>query len=218
MLSMSEPLMITEPFSVILLKSLSKLMGSKWNQAINILFRSRSRDQDEFWVTNTNLINALPRILSTWLSFCPLNSHWIKRSRASEQSDQAIKDDFHRSRLLIPVANPSTGDVYVTTPWTRTERKVDLHVDKPLSFSEREGYSWLGTNKLRVSVSSLTSPQSLACWASSVPSTLAEHLQYPFPAQHAAIVISFPDPPRKAERGSGVTSDNSCHNGLGRTS
>ena len=33
----------------------------------------------------------------------------------SEQSDQAIKDDFHRSKFLIPVANASTGDVYVTT-------------------------------------------------------------------------------------------------------
>ena len=26
----------------------------KWNQAINVLFRGRSRDQDEFWVTNIN--------------------------------------------------------------------------------------------------------------------------------------------------------------------
>jgi len=50
-------------------------------------------------------------------TFCPLNSRRIKRSRASERSDQAIKDDFHRSRFLIPVANASTGDVYVTTPW-----------------------------------------------------------------------------------------------------
>ena len=39
----------------------------------------------------------------------------IKRSRASERNDQAIKDDFHRSKFLIPVANASTGDVYVTT-------------------------------------------------------------------------------------------------------
>ena len=38
----------------------------------------------------------------------------IKRS--TEQSDRAIKDDFHRSKFLIPVANASTGDVYVTTP------------------------------------------------------------------------------------------------------
>ena len=40
----------------------------------------------------------------------------IKRSRASEQSDRAIKDDFHRSKFLIPVANASTGDLHVTTP------------------------------------------------------------------------------------------------------
>jgi len=56
------------------------------------------------------------RYLAGVATFCPLNSHRIKRSRASEQSDQAIKDDFHRSKFLIPVANASTGDVYVTTP------------------------------------------------------------------------------------------------------
>ena len=44
--------------------------------------------------------------------FCSI----IKRSRASEQSDQAIKDDFHGSKFLIPVTNASTGNVYVTTP------------------------------------------------------------------------------------------------------
>jgi len=43
-------------------------------------------------------------------------SYIIERSRASEWSDQAMKDDFHRSNFLIPVANASTGDVYVTTP------------------------------------------------------------------------------------------------------
>ena len=37
---------------------------------------------------------------------------------ASERSDQAIaiEDDFHQSKFFIPVANASTGDVYVTTP------------------------------------------------------------------------------------------------------
>jgi len=30
--------------------------------------------------------------------------------------NQAIKDDFHRSKFLIPVSSASTGDVYVTTP------------------------------------------------------------------------------------------------------
>ena len=40
----------------------------------------------------------------------------IKQSRASKQSDQVIKDDFNRSRFLIPVANASTGNAYVTTP------------------------------------------------------------------------------------------------------
>jgi len=40
-----------------------------------------------------------------------LNSRRIKRSRTSEQSNQAVKDNFHRSRFLILVANASTGDV-----------------------------------------------------------------------------------------------------------
>ena len=35
----------------------------------------------------------------------------IKRSRGAEGDDQAIKDDFCRSRFLIPVANASTGDI-----------------------------------------------------------------------------------------------------------
>jgi len=48
--------------------------------------------------------------------YCPLNYRKIKQSRASKWSDQAIKDDFHRSRFLIPVANASTGNTYVTTP------------------------------------------------------------------------------------------------------
>jgi len=47
--------------------------------------------------------------------FCPLNSCIIKRSRASERSDQVIKDNFHRSKFLIPVTNASTGEVYATT-------------------------------------------------------------------------------------------------------
>jgi len=42
----------------------------------------------------------------------------IKRSRTSEWSDQVIKDDFHRSKFLNPVANTSTGDMYVTTPYS----------------------------------------------------------------------------------------------------
>ena len=46
--------------------------------------------------------------------FCPLNCRRIKRSRALEWSDQAIKNDFHRPIFLIPVANASTGDVDVT--------------------------------------------------------------------------------------------------------
>jgi len=42
------------------------------------------------------------RYLAGIVTLCPLNSCRIKRSRALEQRDQAIKDDFHRSRFLIP--------------------------------------------------------------------------------------------------------------------
>ena len=95
--------------------------GIKWNQAINVLFRSQSRGQDEFWAANINRSTHFLRYLAGVATFCPLNSRRIKRSRASERSNQAIKDDFHCSTFLIPVANTSTGDidVYVTTPCRR---------------------------------------------------------------------------------------------------
>ena len=70
--------------------------------------RLKSTDQCTFW--------HFLRYLAGMATFCPLNSRRIKRSRASERSDQAIKDDFYRSRFLIPVANASTGELYVTTP------------------------------------------------------------------------------------------------------
>ena len=57
-------------------------------------FRNRSRDQDEFWATNINWSTHFLRYLGGVATFCPLNSHRIKRSRASERSDQVIKDDF----------------------------------------------------------------------------------------------------------------------------
>jgi len=76
------------------------------------------------------------RYLAGVATFCPLNSRRIKRSRASEQSDQAIKDDFHRSRFLIPVANTSTGELYVTTPCTRI-----------LPFASAVGGGWSGTSE-----------------------------------------------------------------------
>jgi len=90
--------------------------GSKWNQAINVLFRSRSRDQDEFWATNINQSTHFLRYLGDVTTFCPLNSHKIKQSRASEWSDQAIKDDSYRSTFLIPVANASIGDATCDYP------------------------------------------------------------------------------------------------------
>ena len=41
---------------------------------------------------------------------------------------------------------------------------------------------------------------------------------YPLEFSPWPSIVSFPDPPRKAERGSGALSDNSCHMGRGRTS
>ena len=103
-------------------------LGSKWNQAINVPFWSRSRDQDEFWVTNTNWSMHFLRQYEGMATLCPLNSRKIKRSRASEWSDQAIKDDFHWSRFLIAVTNTSTGDAYVTTPWGTNYTTCNLKV------------------------------------------------------------------------------------------
>ena len=45
-------------------------------------------------------------------------SAFVVQSSDPEPRNGAIKDDFHRSKFLIPVANASTGDVYVTTPCT----------------------------------------------------------------------------------------------------
>ena len=81
-------------------------------------FQSQSRDQDEFWVTNINRSTHFLTYLAGMATFCPLNFHRIKQSRASEWSDQAIKDNFPRWRFLIPVTNASTGNAYVTTPCT----------------------------------------------------------------------------------------------------
>ena len=44
----------------------------------------------------------------------------IKRSSIHLTSNQAIKVNFRRSKILIPVANGSTGLVSVTTPWLAT--------------------------------------------------------------------------------------------------
>jgi len=52
-------------------------------------------------------------------------------SRASERSE-AIKDDFHRAKFLIPVTNASTGDVYVTTPCSSCKMACMTSVTIPL--------------------------------------------------------------------------------------
>jgi len=102
--------------------------GIKMESSDQSSFRSRSRDQDEFWATNINRSTHFLRYLGGVATFCPLNSRRIKRSRASERSDQAIKDNFHQSRFLIPVTNASTGNVYVTTPWITTYQNDILEV------------------------------------------------------------------------------------------
>ena len=75
--------------------------------------------------------------------FSPLNSRKFKRSRASERSDQAIKDDFHRSRFLIMVANASMGDAYVTTPC----RDLGSHVPGKMGTSLDEHFAALYKGK-----------------------------------------------------------------------
>ena len=81
------------------------------------LLGADQRIKTNSWETNINRSAHFLRYLAGVAMFSPFNSHRIKRSRASEWSDQAIKDDFHRSRFLILVANASTGDVYVIAPW-----------------------------------------------------------------------------------------------------
>jgi len=46
-------------------------------------------------VANINQSAHFLRYLAGVATFYPLNSHRIKRSRALEQSDEEIKDDFH---------------------------------------------------------------------------------------------------------------------------
>ena len=77
------------------------VINSSYNQSIKSLRTERSRASER---SDQEPRNGAIKSLGT------------ERSRASERSDQAIKDDFHRSKFLIPVANASTGDVFVTTP------------------------------------------------------------------------------------------------------
>ena len=102
---------------------------------INVLFWSRSRDQDEFWATNINGSTHFLRYYRGVAMFCPLNSHKIKRSRALKWSNQTIKDDFYWSRFLIPVANVSTGDAYVTAPWSLSCDELIIGFLQPSGFS-----------------------------------------------------------------------------------
>ena len=86
-------------------------MGSKWNQAIKVLLRSRSRDQDQIWATNINPSTHFSRYsggVARFLSFAKLSNQepW-------KWSNQAIKDDFHWSKFLITFASTSTGDMWL---------------------------------------------------------------------------------------------------------
>ena len=67
----------------------------KWNQAINGLLGT---DQ-VIKMNSERLISTYRYVFSdtkeAWLHFCPSNPCKIQQSRASEGSDQAIKDDFH---------------------------------------------------------------------------------------------------------------------------
>jgi len=49
-------------------------VGSKWNQVINVLFKSWSRDQDELWATKINRSIYFLRCQGCigYIHFCPL--------------------------------------------------------------------------------------------------------------------------------------------------
>ena len=78
--------------------------GSKLNQAIKALFGGRSRDQGDL---RTAKINR-SRMHGCNLYF---DLSKIKRPRASEGYDQAIKHTFGQAKSLILVANASTGSI-----------------------------------------------------------------------------------------------------------
>ena len=52
-----------------------------------------------------------------WLRFLSFDPCTIKPSRVLEGNDEAIKDDFHQSSSLIPVANTSTVDTVYTSDY-----------------------------------------------------------------------------------------------------
>ena len=54
------------------------------------------------------------------------DSRRIKRSSIHLTSNQAIKVNFRRSKILIPVANGSTGLVSVTTPCANVEHAFTI--------------------------------------------------------------------------------------------
>ena len=86
---------------------------SKWNQGSTFLEPIKGSRSTHFL-----------RYYGGVATFCPLNSRNIKRSRASERSDQAEPYACLRCGMtlgelselfLIAVANASMGDAYVTT-------------------------------------------------------------------------------------------------------
>ena len=75
----------------------------KWNQAINVPFKSRSRYQDEFWATNINQSTHFLRYLAGVATFCPwtpiVSSDQGPRNGVIKQSRTIFPDQDSWSRL-----------------------------------------------------------------------------------------------------------------------
>ena len=66
------------------------------------------RNSEQLIPTNQHILSDTKE---AWQCFCPLNPFNIKQSRAPEGNDQAIRDNFLRSRFLILVANASVVNI-----------------------------------------------------------------------------------------------------------
>ena len=77
--------------------------GSKWNQAINVLFKFGSRDQGEQWTADIKGSTIQRR----------LSCHCVLSSAVNQVMDQV---QFLLIKILILVANASTSDILSDYP------------------------------------------------------------------------------------------------------
>ena len=72
------------------------------------------------------------------------NNNNIKRSRTIFECNQAIKEKFCQSNILIPVANGSTGATSVTTPCQAIIQLLLFKLNPTIKYF---AYLWLQLNK-----------------------------------------------------------------------